>query len=302
MREQLELMKRAKTCPDYKKTDKPKHGGRKVFFHRLWCRIQRLPLPKNEKSSSAQAAGEGASGGGGSPVEAAEDKDKEELTTTAPLSPGGKDKKIPVSAGSSTPPPAVGSPEKKRKRKKSVDSTAINEKNRKSARRSPDKDKVDCDGQGSESDFEELGTVETVEFDNVHHNQDGSSIVKSPSREPTPSSTITAPTIAANNTNNAAANKDHPQILYTGRTRLTRNDDTHWLSESDCFIRQELAEIFTATKEDLGMFGDPEIGQVGVRCFYCAENKSVGDRGRGHVYFPRSVAGVQQVVSDLQRR
>lgn len=30
--------------PDGKRTDKPKHGGRKVFFHRLWCRIQGIPF------------------------------------------------------------------------------------------------------------------------------------------------------------------------------------------------------------------------------------------------------------------
>ena len=37
-------MKNSKTGPDGKKFDKPKHGGRKVFFHRLWCRIQGVPI------------------------------------------------------------------------------------------------------------------------------------------------------------------------------------------------------------------------------------------------------------------
>ena len=40
IRENLELMKRNRMGPDGKRSDKPKHGGRKVFFHRLWCRIQ----------------------------------------------------------------------------------------------------------------------------------------------------------------------------------------------------------------------------------------------------------------------
>lgn len=44
IRENLELMKRARMGPDGKRLDKPKHGGRKVFFRRLWCRIQGLPL------------------------------------------------------------------------------------------------------------------------------------------------------------------------------------------------------------------------------------------------------------------
>jgi hypothetical protein len=37
-------MKRARMGPDGKRADKPKHGGRKVFFHRLWCRIQGIPM------------------------------------------------------------------------------------------------------------------------------------------------------------------------------------------------------------------------------------------------------------------
>lgn len=48
IRENLELMKRARMGPDGKRADKPKHGGRKVFFHRLWCRIQRIPLSDDE--------------------------------------------------------------------------------------------------------------------------------------------------------------------------------------------------------------------------------------------------------------
>lgn len=44
IRENLEIMRRNKLGPDGKKYDKPKHGGRKVFFHRLWCRIQGLEI------------------------------------------------------------------------------------------------------------------------------------------------------------------------------------------------------------------------------------------------------------------
>jgi hypothetical protein len=44
IRENLEIMKRARMGPDGKRADKPKHGGRKVFFHRLWCRIQSIPM------------------------------------------------------------------------------------------------------------------------------------------------------------------------------------------------------------------------------------------------------------------
>lgn len=44
IRENLEIMKRNRMGPDGKRSDKPKHGGRKVFFHRLWCRIQNIPF------------------------------------------------------------------------------------------------------------------------------------------------------------------------------------------------------------------------------------------------------------------
>lgn len=44
IRDELEIMKRERTGPDGKKLEKPKHGGRKVFFHRLWCRIQGLEI------------------------------------------------------------------------------------------------------------------------------------------------------------------------------------------------------------------------------------------------------------------
>jgi hypothetical protein len=47
IRENLELMKRARMGPDGKRAEKPKHGGRKVFFHRLWCRIQRIPMSED---------------------------------------------------------------------------------------------------------------------------------------------------------------------------------------------------------------------------------------------------------------
>lgn len=49
IRENLELMKRARTA-DGKRADKPRHGGRKVFFHRLWCRIQRIPMEDEDET------------------------------------------------------------------------------------------------------------------------------------------------------------------------------------------------------------------------------------------------------------
>lgn len=48
IRQKLDLMKRSKIGPDGKKCKKPRHGGRKVFFHRLWCRIQGMPIDEME--------------------------------------------------------------------------------------------------------------------------------------------------------------------------------------------------------------------------------------------------------------
>jgi hypothetical protein len=48
IRENLEIMKRNRMGPDGKRADKPKHGGRKVFFHRLWCRIQNVPFEEGK--------------------------------------------------------------------------------------------------------------------------------------------------------------------------------------------------------------------------------------------------------------
>jgi len=55
IRENLEIMKRARMGPDGKRADKPKHGGRKVFFHRLWCRIQGLPIEEENEDIVREA-------------------------------------------------------------------------------------------------------------------------------------------------------------------------------------------------------------------------------------------------------
>jgi hypothetical protein len=58
IRENLEIMKRNRMGPDGKRSDKPKHGGRKVFFHRLWCRIQDIPFVegRGERKQSKKRA------------------------------------------------------------------------------------------------------------------------------------------------------------------------------------------------------------------------------------------------------
>lgn len=65
IRENLEIMKRNRMgSADRKRPNsKPKHGGRKVFFHRLWCRIQDIPFEvgkaetKDSKKRSSSKTG-----------------------------------------------------------------------------------------------------------------------------------------------------------------------------------------------------------------------------------------------------
>ena len=142
------------------------------------------------------------------------------------------------------------------------------------------------DYDSDQDDRRKRGRVKTIEFDNVHG-------------ESTSTTSSHPKATTANMISNANENK---RIIYQGRTRLSRGDDPHWLSEADCFIRQELAEVFSAKEEDLELYGEPEIGQVGVRCFYCAEKKDTEDRSKTHAFFPLSVGGVQQAVADLSRR
>ena len=88
---------------------------------------------------------------------------------------------------------------------------------------------------------------------------------------------------------------------FQGSARLSRGDDPHWLSDACCFIRRELVEVFTASEDDVDSANATSPGQVGVRCVYCAQLPRDA-RPKGHAYFPTSVAGIQDVVSDLQRR
>ena len=54
LRDELEIMKREKSGPNGKRQEKPKHGGRKVFFHRLWCRIQGLEIDDEEEEAEEE--------------------------------------------------------------------------------------------------------------------------------------------------------------------------------------------------------------------------------------------------------
>jgi len=55
IREELEDMKKSKIGEKGKKVGKPRHGGRKIFFHRLWCRVQGLPIRETPAETAIAA-------------------------------------------------------------------------------------------------------------------------------------------------------------------------------------------------------------------------------------------------------
>lgn len=211
-----------------------------MFFRRLWCRIQRIPLPS------------------------ADTTDRDDAQQDFPT----------ISSTSSTKEEIECEFSEKKKRKIRADS--CEKEKRKSAKRSLEHCKAglardDCLDDTIEHDNNYEGDVATFSSDHAVQ---------------------TAPIKSNSKT----------RIAYEGRTPLARGDDSTWLSEAECFIRQEIVEVFTANDEDLKQNGNPEIGQVGVRCFYCAENKAPKDRDIGHARYPSVVAAMQQAVWDLQRR
>ena len=199
----------------------------------------------------------------------------------------GKDKQSTTSENKSKSP--IRSPGSGRKKRKKRSDAGVSKSRKAAPKRSlPSRNDYDSD----QDDRRKRGRVKTIEFDNVH----GEST----------SSTSSSKYPKATTANMICDANENKRIIYQGRTRLSRGDDPHWLSEADCFIRRELAEVFSAKEEHLEMycnFGlEPEIAQVGVRCFYCAENKDTEDRSKTHAFFPLSVGGVQQAVADLSRR
>jgi hypothetical protein len=97
IRENLEIMKRSHMGPDGKRSEKPKHGGRKVFFHRLWCRVQGIPFTegrsearerrskkkrKRKKGANSDESGDGEDDEGGDMMSSDEDSDSEEYSNT----------------------------------------------------------------------------------------------------------------------------------------------------------------------------------------------------------------------------
>ena len=207
IRENLEIMKRARMGPDGKRADKPKHGGRKVFFHRLWCRIQGIPI-----------------------------EEEKDLGLTKET----KKKPAPVP--------------KKAAKKKSEES--------------------------EEEQKEESSDEETEE-------EGGKGKGKA----------------------KASPNDDEKKKgeipWYEGCVRLTKADDSSWLSDMECLARKDLVEVFSLEKDgSLAGFGgkkEPAPGQVGLRCIFC-KNLPEAERPKGCVSFPEMLSTIHKSVEDMIRQ
>ena len=199
IRENLDIMKRAKMGPDGKRADKPKHGGRKVFFHRLWCRIQGLPIDESMH---------------------AEPKPRKPRKSSSP------------------------------KKKKTHDSD-------------------------EESDSEDSGSENDDELDS-----------KPKSRK-----------------KKSSGKDEESDMWYHGCVRLTKTDDTHWLSEMECFARSELVEVFTLSADEIHDYAgrkEPAEGQVGIRCTFC-KSLDHSERPASCVALPDTVLGIHTKVTDMIR-
>ena len=207
IRENLEIMKRSKLGPDGKRSEKPKHGGRKVFFHRLWCRIQGLDIDE--------------------------------------------------------PEPSLGASVRKRKPAKKK-------------RESYDYQHSEDDGRASSEEDSESESEDEHDTKPKARRKSGSARKKKPDPNPT---------------------------WYHGCVRLTKTDDSNWLSDMERFARSELVEVFTLGKEEIRDYAgrkEPAEGQVGIRCTFC-KSLDPSERPASCVALPDTLSAIHTKVTDMIR-
>lgn len=87
------------------------------------------------------------------------------------------------------------------------------------------------------------------------------------------------------------------------RVLLAIPDDKNWLSDNDCFVRNNI-EVFTANQKDVERAAADrkypiKLGQVGIRCVHCA--MASGGANSGAVSYPYSISGIYESVREFQR-
>lgn len=100
------------------------------------------------------------------------------------------------------------------------------------------------------------------------------------------------------------AESPREQVTETkGRILLSVPEDKEWLSDVDCFVRNNI-EVFSATTMDVADAAADrkypiKVGQVGIRCVHCAMC-ACGARGPA-VAYPYSISGIYESVREFQR-
>ena len=87
------------------------------------------------------------------------------------------------------------------------------------------------------------------------------------------------------------------------RVLLAIPEDKDWLSDMDCFVRNNI-EVFSSKQIDMDNAAADrkypiKIGQVGIRCVHCAMAEG-GARGAA-VSYPYSISGIYEAVREFQR-
>jgi hypothetical protein len=103
-----------------------------------------------------------------------------------------------------------------------------------------------------------------------------------------------------------SASSSAPQLLpYHQREvlPLSTSDDENWLSEFLCFVRSDCVEVFKASQEDVSARMNSKkvlIGQVGIRCRFCAHLPHRERTGRSSS-FPSSLSRIYQSLTMMLR-
>ncbi|CAB9496154.1 expressed unknown protein [Seminavis robusta] len=94
-----------------------------------------------------------------------------------------------------------------------------------------------------------------------------------------------------------------PHYSQRAFVSLAIDEDQNWLSEFQCFIRQEILEVFRATNEDVRVRNNSKhlaTQQVGIRCRYCAHLPPSSRASRSSA-FPSSVPQIYQSFTMMLR-
>jgi hypothetical protein len=104
----------------------------------------------------------------------------------------------------------------------------------------------------------------------------------------------------------SARGPDNQDKTLTGRQPICMymDCDDESLSEYQCFLRNQI-ELFEATNEDLQLNAQKMnkyvvLGQVGIRCRYCAK-KATWTRARGAVYYSATLDGLYQAGQNMSK-